>query len=77
MLDLKCPNNPETSKPETVIFRVIQGKDALYSVQYAWRSVPEKEQFISAIKYLGQVLVCDTTSSDHPCPDDMGLKVKN
>jgi hypothetical protein len=40
MLLLRCPHNHATGQPETTAFRVIRGKDALYSVQFAWRAVP-------------------------------------
>jgi hypothetical protein len=68
MLDLWCPNNPQTNKPETIIFRVIKGADALYSVQYAWRSTPTAEQIDAAVKYLAQASVCDSRSEQHSCP---------
>ena len=35
-----CPLNPGTGKPETFFARTVSGADALYSVQYAFRSVP-------------------------------------
>ncbi len=64
MLVLKCPKNPDTGKPETTVFRVIKGKDALYSVQHAWRTVPSEE----ATQALSQSTVCDTRDPGHPCP---------
>lgn len=42
MLLLACPRNPATHMPETTVFRVIQGQDALYVVQWAWRSNPPR-----------------------------------
>jgi hypothetical protein len=64
---LKCPRNPATDRPETTAFRIIKGNDALYSVQYAWRSVPTNQAIDDALHSLGKVAVCDRTA-DHPCP---------
>ncbi len=64
MLELKCPNVHSTGKPETTVFRVIKGKDALYSVQHAWRTVPSDE----ARDSLSKTNVCDTRDLSHPCP---------
>ncbi len=74
MLVLKCPRNPGTGKPETTAFRVIRGKDALYSVQRAWRDVPSEQALDDAMHMLGKVTVCDTRAPDHPCPslDSLG-----
>jgi hypothetical protein len=68
MLLLRCPNNPSTGKPETTAFRVIKGNDALYSVQYAWRSVPSGQELDDAMHFLAKVTVCDTRTPEHPCP---------
>jgi hypothetical protein len=64
MLVLKCPKSPSAGKPETAVFRVIKGKDALYSVQHAWRTVPSDE----AQQALAKSTVCDTRDPSHPCP---------
>jgi hypothetical protein len=68
MLVLRCPNNPSTAKLETTVFRVIQGNDALYSVQYAWRSVPSDQELKDALHLLANATVCDTRTPGHPCP---------
>ena len=68
MLLLKCPMNPGTGKPETTAFRVIKGKDALYSVQRAWRSVPSDQDVDEVMHALARVTVCDTRAPEHPCP---------
>ena len=67
-LVLKCPKNPATGKPETTAFRVIKGKNALYSVQRAWRSVPSDKEIDEVMHALAKVTVCDTRTADHPCP---------
>jgi hypothetical protein len=68
MLLLSCPRNPKTGKPETTAFRVILGNDALYSIQRAFRSVPQPDQLASAVKFLGTVSLCDFERPGHPCP---------
>lgn len=68
MLLLKCPQNPGTGKPETTAFRVIKGRDALYSVQRAWRSVPSDQELDDVMHTLAKVTVCDTRTPEHPCP---------
>jgi hypothetical protein len=68
MLLLKCPNNPKTGKPETTAFRVIRGRDALYSVQHAWRAVASDPEVEVAMHALATVTVCDTRTAEHPCP---------
>ncbi len=68
MLDLWCPSNPSTGKPESILIRVIKGDSRLYSVQYAWRETPSKDQFDSAVRFLANVSVCDTRTPTHICP---------
>jgi hypothetical protein len=70
MLVLRCPNNPRTGRPETTAFRIIRGEDALYDVQYAWRSVPSDEAVEAAMKILGQFTVCDSRRVEHPCTSE-------
>jgi hypothetical protein len=60
MLLLKCPKNPGTGKPGTTAFRVIKGKDALYSVQRAWRAVLSDQDVDDVMHTLAKVTVCDT-----------------
>jgi hypothetical protein len=67
MLVLKCPKYPSTGKPETTAFRAIRGKDALYSVQWAWRSVPSDQDMAAVMQGLAKVTVCDTRTAEHPC----------
>jgi len=62
-----CPLNPQTGKPETFYDKLISGADALYSVQYSFRSVPDLDASESASAYLDSVNVCDTRLPDRPC----------
>jgi hypothetical protein len=68
MLDLWCPANPQTNKPESLFVRVIKGDGRLYSVQYAWRSVPSNAQLDAAVTFLRDVSVCDAQGKTHTCP---------
>lgn len=68
MLVVDCPLNPATGKPETTLYRIIRGKNALYSVQHAWRSVPSDKEVGDAWHAFSQVIVCDTEDASHPCP---------
>jgi len=77
MLLLSCPRNPATGKPETTAFRVIKGRDSLYSVQHAWRTQVSGQQLAEAIKTLAKVTVCDDRSADHPCPSLDSLVAPN
>lgn len=63
-----CPLNPKTKKPENMWLKVISGKDALYSVQYAYRRDMGPDLMGPALDYLGKVKVCDTRLPDRPCP---------
>lgn len=63
-----CPLNPKTKKPENMWIKVISGKDALYSVQYAYRREMGPDLTGPALDYLSRVKVCDTRLPDRPCP---------
>ena len=63
-----CPNNPQTGKPENMYTKIIGGTDALYSIQYAYRSALTKEMIPPTMSYLGEVFVCDTRLPDRSCP---------
>jgi len=68
MLLVSCPLNTATGKPESSVFRVIRGHDALYSVAKTFRFAPSKEQLGQLMKYLDSVNVCDPRQTEHPCP---------
>ena len=73
MLVVRCPLNPATGKPETTLFRVIKGNDALYSVQHAWRSVASDKELGDAVLAIRSATVCDTRDPSHPCPSTHAL----
>jgi hypothetical protein len=64
-----CPLNPQTGKPENTFMKFVQGKDAFYGVQYAFRSELTPDKTSTATAYLDQAMVCDTRDPTKPCPD--------
>jgi hypothetical protein len=50
-----------STQPESALYLVIQGKDALYAIHLAWRPYPPTESELqAALRYLATVRVCDT-----------------
>lgn len=50
-----------STQPESALYLVIQGKDALYAIHLAWRPYPPTESELqAALAYLATVRVCDT-----------------
>ena len=66
-----CPRNPQTGQSESMVRKVIVGKDAIYDVQYAYKKTAEPELVRSSTAYLRRVIVCDTRTPEHPCPADL------
>jgi hypothetical protein len=75
-LFLQCPLLANTGKPETTFFRAVKGNDSFYIVQRAARAVPGQAQLTKMNQYLDTTTVCDTRTSDHPCPDLKGQGFK-
>jgi hypothetical protein len=69
MTFLFCPLNSKSGKPEFTQIRAIQGKDSFYLVQWASAFVPSPEQKGAVVIFLDTVNVCDSRSTEHPCPD--------
>ncbi len=65
---LRCPLNPQTGRAESLLMIVIQGKDSLYNIQYAFRSELTEAESDKALAYLSKAQVCDTRRADNPCP---------
>jgi hypothetical protein len=63
-----CPLNPQTGKPETFYDKLISGADALYSVQYSFRSTLPRDAIPSTMSFLDSVSVCDARLPDRSCP---------
>ena len=64
---LRCPLLASSGKPETTMFKAINGNDSFYVVQRAFRAVPSPERLETMKKYLESVSVCDTRLSSRPC----------
>lgn len=62
-----CPVNPATKKPENMWLKAIEGRDSLYSVQYAVRTELSKEMAPLAMKFLHAVKVCDSRRPENVC----------
>lgn len=68
---LDCPLNSQSGKPETTFFKAIQGNDAFYVVQKAFRGEPTKDQIVDWTQLAGKVQVCDTRLPEQACPEGM------
>jgi len=69
-------HNPDCGKrpAESLLMLILQGKDALHVVQYAWRPTPPTERELQdAHAYLSKTRICDTRAGD--CEDQLN-KVK-
>jgi hypothetical protein len=71
-LFLQCPLLASTGKPETTFFRAVKGNDSFYIVQRAARAIPGQAQLGKMTEYLDTTTVCDTRTTEHPCPDLKG-----
>lgn len=68
VVQMVCPNNPATGKPELTWMKGISSSRSLYVVQKAFRFEPDPAQVRSWMKYLGSVTLCDEVGTAHPCP---------
>ncbi|MEG2804999.1 hypothetical protein [Stenotrophomonas sp.] len=68
VVQMICPNNPGTGKPEYAWMKGIQSGKSMYVVQKAFRFVPDREQITTWVRYLQKVTLCDEVGSKHPCP---------
>lgn len=81
---LACPRTKKWGRAEVMIYKTLNGKDAAYQVQRAWRlpasdapgtsGIPgmTKEMLEAGSAYLKQVYVCDTREAARPCPKVKG-----
>lgn len=58
MMRADCPRNPETGKPEVFFAKVFTGATDLYSVQFAFRSIPSPAEAVVAQTYLDAAALC-------------------
>lgn len=73
-LFLQCPLLASTGKPETTYLRAVKGNDSFYIVQRAARSIPDQARLTKMSQYLDTTTVCDTRTTEHPCPDLQGFR---
>lgn len=59
--------DPTTGNSETTYFKAVQGKDALYVFQKAFKTPLTKEKALEATRFLRSAGVCDPRSTEHPC----------
>jgi hypothetical protein len=77
---LTCTRSKQTGKGEFTFMLGIQGRDALYIVQRAWRGPPYAADAVPLTSpelqawqaFMSKVQVCDPRVAGHPCPE--GLK---
>ena len=62
-----CPLLDTTGKPEATFFKVIQGQDAFYVAQRAFRYKPSNEETQAALRYMQSIKACDSRVSARPC----------
>lgn len=63
-----CPRNPGTGKPEYTWMKAIQGQDAFYLVQKAYKFDPGENEVVALMKQLQKVVVCDSRTESQACP---------
>lgn len=63
-----CPLNPSTGKPEMTWMKGVRGNDALYVVQWAFRTEPSEDDIRRSVGYLRSVVVCDSRLPHASCP---------
>jgi hypothetical protein len=77
---LVCTRSKQTGKGEVALMLGIQGRDAVYLVQRAWRGPaytpkalpPSKAELQSWVDFMAKVQVCDPRVPGQTCPE--GLK---
>ena len=63
-----CPLNPSTGKPEMTWMKGVRGNDALYVVQWAFRTEPSEDDIRRSVGYLRSIVVCDSRLPHAACP---------
>jgi hypothetical protein len=73
---LICTRNKQAGKGEFTLMLGVQGRDALYLVQRAWRGEPyeadtvplSKDELKGWLTFMNKVQVCDPRTAEHACP---------
>ena len=67
VLAISCHENLETGHPEHMLVKAIQGDDALYIVQKAWKKEPNDGELEDWFKELGSFIVCGKNNEYSMC----------
>ena len=65
---ISCHENLKTGLPEHMIVKAIQGDDALYVVQKAWKYEPNDGELEGWFEELGSFIVCGKNNDFKMCP---------
>jgi hypothetical protein len=76
-----CANYRDSDHGQVVMAKAIQGNDEFYVVTRRRMTAPFAEgaeplsvqEMAEWTTYLNRIYVCDTRSSEHPCPDERGV----
>ena len=53
---------------ETTIVKVIAGREAIHTVQYAWRGEMDDSGMVAAMRWTVAQILCDPSETASPCP---------
>ena len=67
VLAISCHENLETGLPEYMLVKAIQGDDALYVVQKAWKYEPNDDQLNNWFEEMGSFIVCGKNNDFEMC----------
>lgn len=68
---MHCPLLQATGKPENTWVKMVAGREALYVVQFAFRSEPTDAQVEEATSLFDVFQLCDLKRAEHACPDSV------
>lgn len=67
MLAITCQENLNTGLPEWMLVKAIQGDEALYLVQKAWKYDPKNVELEGWFEELGSFIVCGKNNDFSMC----------
>lgn len=56
------------SGSETMFVKIIEGRDAMHTVQYAWRGELGDDEVLAAMQWTVPQILCDPREATSPCP---------
>jgi len=66
LIMLYCPKSKVTHKEEITWLKAIKGNDSFYVVQKAFTYNLKKQEIIETMKYLKNIMICDTRLNNCP-----------